>query len=134
MYADKMVEGYRFRLRMDMPHEYKENKTYPELPAIYEFLSQFDEHQFENLALFDSALESLGEHFEKNKTNVSSDTELWEGLRREPFERGTYKVITPTCVGKAGEYVFGFIGTDEEIKELFNDLYEMDIEIPAEIT
>ncbi|MBU4502145.1 MAG: hypothetical protein KKA79_06110 [Nanoarchaeota archaeon] len=118
----KLNHAYKFRLREDMPKGFKANPNYPELPAIYNFLKEYEGYTFKSTEKFQKdVLDKFLQYLEDEKVPQSTDRMLREGLylREIPDQPDTkelkweYFVETKSST-PAGVCVFGMV---ERIKE-----------------
>ncbi len=101
-----------------MPRGFKENPKYPELPAILNYLREYDGQEFESTEAFQSqVLNGFLEYLNEQEVPKGSDPKLRKGLEAkeldDPFspssgDRWDYSVHTP-ATNYPGVCVFGGI-------------------------
>jgi hypothetical protein len=106
---------YIFKLREDLPRGFKENNQYPELPAIYSVLKEYDGKEIEFIGPFEIELDTkFLKYLQKNKVPIGQDPKLREGLRVElvkkqlapPNDKFKYQILT-RATNSPGVCVFG---------------------------
>ena len=108
-------ECYKFNLRKDMPRGFKANPAYPELPAILEYLQQYEGQTFSSPEVFQSeVLDQFLKWLSGKNIPVGGDPKIRQGLHVEQLpERyndisGVWdcEVFTPATNGP-GKCVYG---------------------------
>jgi len=120
-----MVDKIKFKLREDMPIGFKQNANYPELPAMFSYLTPHNGKEYNNTAEFQEVLDGFIPYLNENHVPKGGDKFLREGLfikRLHPrFEEMNwdYEVFT-IASNLPGKCVFGgleIIATEDiEIK------------------
>ncbi len=73
------MSKYTFRLEKDLPPGFMINGLVPELPVVYEYLSQFDGYGFESTESFMAAMSGFPIYLSKRSLPVR-DTEIRRGI------------------------------------------------------
>lgn len=91
----KLNRTYKFSLREDMPKGFKANPNYPELPAIYNYLKEYEGHTFKSAEKFQKdVLDKFLQYLEDENVPQSTDRELRSGLYlREVPEQEDMKML-----------------------------------------
>lgn len=106
---------YELFLRADMPPGFKKNKVYPELPAMREFLMQYEGRTFKSPEQFEKVLEKFGSYMKKKKVKLSSDREMRKGLYlAEVNNVEDWYVVYCNSESHAGVCHFGLLQRAEE--------------------
>lgn len=112
---------YQFKLRLDMPQGFKSNSRYPELPAINQFLSQYDNKQFKNPDEFKASIRKCPDfifaYLKNNNLNRSTDAPLATGLYLENYESNSLIVFCKSAENHIGTCAFGTLERIAQSKE-----------------
>lgn len=109
---------YEFKLRADMPPGFKKNDRHPELPAMREFLMQYEGRTFKSPEVFEEILDKVESYLKRKKVRFSSDRLMREGMYLERYEGGFNNIdcFAVYCLseGHAGVCQFGLLQKGEE--------------------
>ncbi|MFC1752463.1 hypothetical protein ACFL96_03615 [Thermoproteota archaeon] len=101
---------YKFKLREDMPKGFKANDNYPELPAILEYLKQYEGQSFENVDQFNGDVVKGFLDWLYDRGVQPADNLVRKGLQlnklKEPYQGTTHRVFVFSS-SPAGRCDFG---------------------------
>jgi hypothetical protein len=109
-----------FRLREDMPPEFRRSTVYRELPAALNFLGQYVGRKFESEGDFQRALDEFPAYLAREKVPPSPDKALGAGLLlNSTSSEGVSDVIARSDKKGCPYYWFGSFGPPNRLDRYF---------------